>query len=87
MTQSTLGFDLDFLLYDPNCEFDILCDEYDRTGVLSERHFTYLKENASCPCCDRKPETVNPLPPGWCWDAMFNRWCWCPEWNSPMELT
>jgi hypothetical protein len=37
---------------------------------------------AMCPCCGRRPETLDPLPPGWCWDTMepTNAAVWCPKW-------
>lgn len=39
---------------------------------------------AQCPHCGRKPKSLDPLPPGWCWDTMEpnNQWVWCPEWNK-----
>lgn len=40
-----------------------------------------------CPCCDRAPETLDPLPPGWCWDTMepSNPWVWCPKWTADSD--
>jgi hypothetical protein len=37
-----------------------------------------------CTCCDRVPESIDPLPSRWAgWDSMEpnNNWVWCPKWR------
>jgi hypothetical protein len=38
---------------------------------------------AICQCCNRKPETTDPLPKGWLWDTLEpnNPYVWCPRMN------
>jgi len=51
--------------------------------VHTPEQLAYLQLWGGCPTCDRKPETWEPLPPGWVWDCRaFTTYAWCPDCGS-----
>lgn len=64
-------------------EDDMVPSEYWSTATKTPEALA----NACCPCCGEKPESLNPLPLGWCWDTMAptNNYVWCPIWTREKE--
>lgn len=76
--------ELEELLHDPL--FDHLPEITLFGRVHTPEQLEYLKLRGQCPMCDSKPETFEPLPPGWVWDCRaFTNWVWCPRCDAEMS--
>ena len=74
MPSDTLDGDEEDALFDVMPKVTATGTEY------TPEQMAYLVLRAMCPVCAARPATIEPLPPGWCWDcAAFTNWCWCPK--------